>query len=197
MQSGLTALHLAAQEDKVAVAEILAKNGANLDQQTKVWTTIEISRPRIFSRALTTLFFVFFNSPEYSVIFSITNESFFWQLGYTPLIVACHYGNAKMVNFLLKNEASVNAKTKVFLLNIELSKCQYKQTVQEYLPCQYLWTIDTEYHTVHDPLSWVSSNMQYTRMQCHCIYSRWHSFMSVFCLWMCTKSIQMKYRIWY
>lgn len=36
LQSGLTALHLAAQEDKVAVAEILAKNGANLDQQTKV-----------------------------------------------------------------------------------------------------------------------------------------------------------------
>lgn len=36
MQSGLTALHLAAQEDKVAVAEILAKNGASLDQQTKV-----------------------------------------------------------------------------------------------------------------------------------------------------------------
>lgn len=37
LQSGLTALHLAAQEDKVAVAEILARNGANLDQQTKVW----------------------------------------------------------------------------------------------------------------------------------------------------------------
>lgn len=36
LQSGLTALHLAAQEDKVAVAEILARNGANLDQQTKV-----------------------------------------------------------------------------------------------------------------------------------------------------------------
>lgn len=36
MQSGLSALHLAAQEDKVAVAEILARNGANLDQQTKV-----------------------------------------------------------------------------------------------------------------------------------------------------------------
>lgn len=35
------------------------------------------------------------------------------QLGYTPLIVACHYGNAKMVNFLLQNGASVNAKTKV------------------------------------------------------------------------------------
>lgn len=36
MQSGLTALHLAAQEDKVAVGEILARNEANLDQQTKV-----------------------------------------------------------------------------------------------------------------------------------------------------------------
>lgn len=35
-QSGLTALHLAAQEDRVSVAEILSKNGANLDQQTKV-----------------------------------------------------------------------------------------------------------------------------------------------------------------
>lgn len=35
------------------------------------------------------------------------------QLGYTPLIVACHYGNAKMVNFLLQNGACVNAKTKV------------------------------------------------------------------------------------
>lgn len=35
------------------------------------------------------------------------------QLGYTPLIVACHYGNAKMVNFLLQNGATVNAKTKV------------------------------------------------------------------------------------
>lgn len=36
-----------------------------------------------------------------------------FQLGYTPLIVACHYGNAKMVNFLLQNGAIVNAKTKV------------------------------------------------------------------------------------
>lgn len=36
VQSGLTALHLSAQEDKISVAEILTKNGANLDQQTKV-----------------------------------------------------------------------------------------------------------------------------------------------------------------
>ncbi|XP_064870188.1 ankyrin-3-like, partial [Oncorhynchus nerka] len=33
-------------------------------------------------------------------------------MGYTPLHVACHYGNVKMVNFLLKNQAKINAKTK-------------------------------------------------------------------------------------
>lgn len=38
------------------------------------------------------------------------------QLGYTPLHVACHYGNVKMVNFLLKNQAKVNAKTKVTMM---------------------------------------------------------------------------------
>lgn len=40
----------------------------------------------------------------------------FHQLGYTPLHVACHYGNVKMVNFLLKNQAKVNAKTKVTVI---------------------------------------------------------------------------------
>ncbi|XP_073722808.1 ankyrin-3 isoform X13 [Misgurnus anguillicaudatus] len=33
-------------------------------------------------------------------------------MGYTPLHVACHYGNVKMVHFLLKNQAKVNAKTR-------------------------------------------------------------------------------------
>lgn len=35
------------------------------------------------------------------------------QMGYTPLHVACHYGNAKMANFLLHNHARLNGKTKV------------------------------------------------------------------------------------
>lgn len=35
-QSGLTSLHLAAQEDKVNVADMLIKHGANKDAQTKV-----------------------------------------------------------------------------------------------------------------------------------------------------------------
>lgn len=40
------------------------------------------------------------------------------QMGYTPLHVACHYGNIKMVKFLLQQQAHVNAKTRVkFLVN--------------------------------------------------------------------------------
>lgn len=35
-QSGLTALHLAAQEDRVTVADILTKHGADQDAHTKV-----------------------------------------------------------------------------------------------------------------------------------------------------------------
>lgn len=34
-------------------------------------------------------------------------------MGYTPLHVGCHYGNIKIVNFLLQQFAKVNAKTKV------------------------------------------------------------------------------------
>lgn len=41
-QSGLTPLHLTAQEDKVGAAEVLAKYDANLDQQTKVLTQIQL-----------------------------------------------------------------------------------------------------------------------------------------------------------
>uniref|UniRef100_A0AAZ1X012 ZU5 domain-containing protein n=2 Tax=Oreochromis aureus TaxID=47969 RepID=A0AAZ1X012_OREAU len=34
-------------------------------------------------------------------------------MGYTPLHVACHYGNIKMVKFLLQQQAHVNAKTRM------------------------------------------------------------------------------------
>ena len=36
VQSGLTPLHLAAQEDKVNVAEVLLNHGADVNPQTKV-----------------------------------------------------------------------------------------------------------------------------------------------------------------
>lgn len=34
-------------------------------------------------------------------------------MGYTPLHMASHYGNIKLVKFLLQHQANVNAKTKV------------------------------------------------------------------------------------
>ena len=36
LQNGLTPMHLAAQEDKVPVAEVLVKYGSHIDPQTKV-----------------------------------------------------------------------------------------------------------------------------------------------------------------
>uniref|UniRef100_A0A4W5QYE9 Ankyrin 1 n=1 Tax=Hucho hucho TaxID=62062 RepID=A0A4W5QYE9_9TELE len=36
-----------------------------------------------------------------------------FQMGYTALHVACHYGNIKMVKFLLQQQAHVNSKTRV------------------------------------------------------------------------------------
>lgn len=40
-------------------------------------------------------------------------SSLAFQMGYTPLHVASHYGNIKLVKFLLQHQANVNAKTKV------------------------------------------------------------------------------------
>ena len=42
LQNGLTPMHLAAQEDKVPVAEILVKYGSQTDTQTKVRYLIDI-----------------------------------------------------------------------------------------------------------------------------------------------------------
>ena len=40
-KNGLTAMHLAAQEDRVPVAEVLAKHQADVDPQTKVSRDID------------------------------------------------------------------------------------------------------------------------------------------------------------
>lgn len=44
-QSGLTPLHLAAQEDKVNVAEVLLNQGADVDPSTKVKVTLFPRQP--------------------------------------------------------------------------------------------------------------------------------------------------------
>lgn len=43
-------------------------------------------------------------------------------MGYTPLHVGCHYGNIKIVNFLLQHSAKVNAKTKVSFFHLCLAR---------------------------------------------------------------------------
>lgn len=45
-QSGLTPLHLAAQEDKVNVAEVLLNQGADVDPSTKVKVTLFPRQPQ-------------------------------------------------------------------------------------------------------------------------------------------------------
>ena len=39
-------------------------------------------------------------------------------MGYTPLHVACHYGNIKMVKFLLQQQAHANCKTRVNVVSL-------------------------------------------------------------------------------
>ncbi|KAF7247179.1 Ankyrin-3 [Varanus komodoensis] len=119
-KSGLTPLHLAAQEDRVNVAEVLVNQGAVVDVQTKPsihpnqrsfaslrQTEIGCSSSVVFVKAVDVL--------EQAEDFLNGDPNFLgenWVMGYTPLHVGCHYGNIKIVNFLLQQFAKANAKTK-------------------------------------------------------------------------------------
>lgn len=64
IQSGLTPLHLAAQEDKVNVAEVLLNHGADVNPQTKVKLSQMVYTHTDYLHALTLLhmlIFVFFS----------------------------------------------------------------------------------------------------------------------------------------
>lgn len=50
LQSGLTPLHLAAQEDRVNVAEVLVNQGAAVDAQTKVGTPLSTGHAAFWER---------------------------------------------------------------------------------------------------------------------------------------------------
>ncbi|CDQ85059.1 unnamed protein product, partial [Oncorhynchus mykiss] len=97
LQSGLTPLHLAAQEDKVAVGEILAKHGANLDQQTKLGYT-----PLIVACHYGNAKMVNFLLQNGASVNAKTKN------GYTPLHQAAQQGNTHIINLLLQNGAKPN-----------------------------------------------------------------------------------------
>ena len=62
------------------------------------------------------------------------------QMGYTPLHVACHYGNIKMVKFLLQQQANVNSKTRVsasFWSEVELQQSQQRHESHCYTEYEY------------------------------------------------------------
>nr|XP_011747598.1 ankyrin-2 [Macaca nemestrina] len=108
-KNGLTPLHVAAHYDNQKVALLLLEKGASPHATAKVRTTEkDIS-------GLTSLHLAA-QEDKVNVADILTkhgaDQDAHTKLGYTPLIVACHYGNVKMVNFLLKQGANVNAKTK-------------------------------------------------------------------------------------
>ena len=93
-KNGLTPLHLCAQEDRVNVAAILVKNNAEINAQTKVGLDQKFP----------------------SFLDSFANEFFCLclknsQSGYTPLHVACHFGQMNMVRFLLGHQSQIDAIT--------------------------------------------------------------------------------------
>uniref|UniRef100_A0A8D3D179 Ankyrin-2-like n=1 Tax=Scophthalmus maximus TaxID=52904 RepID=A0A8D3D179_SCOMX len=116
-KQGVSPLHLAAQEGHAEMASLLLGKGAHVNTGTKV--THEHRHHVLPSdscfNGLTPLHLTAQEDRVSAAEVLAKHDSNLDQqtkLGYTPLIVACHYGNAKMVNFLLQQGASVNAKTK-------------------------------------------------------------------------------------
>lgn len=97
-------------------------NSALLSPSPHFWGSLAMSPSQLHNRSELSVTVCWFSQilrkqSQQSIINGCDISSL--QLGYTPLIVACHYGNAKMVNFLLQQGAGVNAKTKVNVQNEE------------------------------------------------------------------------------
>ncbi|KAJ8982139.1 hypothetical protein NQ317_011285 [Molorchus minor] len=99
-QNGLTPLHLCAQEDRVPVAEILVKNGANTNAATNGgYTPLHIASHYGQTNMVKFL------------LQSGANVKSTTSLDYTPLHQAAQQGHANIVNILLENDADPNAVT--------------------------------------------------------------------------------------
>uniref|UniRef100_A0A7N8XG35 Ankyrin 3a n=1 Tax=Mastacembelus armatus TaxID=205130 RepID=A0A7N8XG35_9TELE len=92
-RQGISPIHLAAQEGSVDLLSLLLAKNANVNIHTLHMHSMTFSGTVLIILCVLTYLCVSF-------------------MGYTPLHVACHYGNTKMANFLLQNHARVNGKTK-------------------------------------------------------------------------------------
>lgn len=102
LQNGLTPLHLCAQENRVAVAELLHKNGADIEKETKGgFTPLHIASH--YGQADMVKF----------LLSKGANVKATTSLGYTPLHQAAQQGQTNIVNILLENSAQPNAVTNV------------------------------------------------------------------------------------
>uniref|UniRef100_A0A4W5Q6B5 Ankyrin 3a n=1 Tax=Hucho hucho TaxID=62062 RepID=A0A4W5Q6B5_9TELE len=88
-RQGISPVHLAAQEGSVDLVSLLLTKNANVNMVTSS------------------------HLPFFSLSLSLSVPCpWVKQMGYTPLHVACHYGNVKMADFLIQNQARVDGKTK-------------------------------------------------------------------------------------
>ncbi|MGH0177252.1 UNVERIFIED_CONTAM: hypothetical protein FKN15_074851 [Acipenser sinensis] len=108
---GVTPLHLAAQEGRPDMVDLLISNQANVNLGNK--------------SGLIPLHLV---AQEGHVpiadmlVKQGASVNAATRMGYTPLHISCHYGNIKMVKFLLQQQANVNAKTKVGTTALGIAK---------------------------------------------------------------------------
>lgn len=122
-RNGLAPMHLCAQEDKVQVAQILCKHGAQIESVTKAgYTPLHVAAH--FGQSNMVRFLVQQNGANVNasngIGMLIEKKRFVGYiaddlqlLGYTPLHQAAQQGHCHIVNVLVENSADPNALTQV------------------------------------------------------------------------------------
>lgn len=120
-QNGLTPLHLCAQEDRLQVAQLLLRAGAQKDTKTKQgYTPLHIACHHGRVNMVRLLI------EQGAEVNPVTSA------GYTPLHQAAQQGHVLVISLLLKNKADPNAVTNVSGITSQL-KLQYCEFIKVFL----------------------------------------------------------------